>query len=184
MPEELALQVSNLSKRFGGALALDRVALSVRRGEVHGLLGSNGSGKSTLIKVLAGFHTPEPGAEVRLYGHHAPLPIPGPTVRKLGLAFVHQHLGLIPSLSVTENLRLGDLATKSNWHIDWAAEFDAAAKVFARYNLQGKGNVFHAVTQNAHLVKRRTISQKPVAGNAPIGRLHANYTAQGGRLAH
>ncbi|MCX7298928.1 MAG: sugar ABC transporter ATP-binding protein [Rhodobacterales bacterium] len=135
MPEELALQVSNLSKRFGGALALDRVALSVRRGEVHGLLGSNGSGKSTLIKVLAGFHTPEPGAEVRLYGHHAPLPIPGPTVRKLGLAFVHQHLGLIPSLSVTENLRLGDLATKSNWHIDWATEFDAAAKVFARYNL-------------------------------------------------
>jgi len=130
-----ALQISNLSKRFGGALALDGVALSVARGEVHGLLGSNGSGKSTLIKVLAGFHTPEPGAEVRLYGRLAPLPIPGPRVRALGLAFVHQHLGLIPSLSVTENLRLGTLATASRWRIDWQAEHDSAAAVFARYDL-------------------------------------------------
>jgi ribose transport system ATP-binding protein len=135
MADEPALQISNLSKRFGGALALDRVALQVRRGEVHGLLGSNGSGKSTLIKVLAGFHTPEPGAEVRLYGRLAPLPIPGPKVRSLGLAFVHQHLGLIPSLSVTENLRLGDLATKPAWRIDWRAEQAAAAKIFARYDL-------------------------------------------------
>jgi ribose transport system ATP-binding protein len=133
--ETPALSVTNLSKRFGGALALDRVALTVRRGEVHGLLGSNGSGKSTLIKVLAGFHTPEPGAEVRLYGRLAPLPIPGPRVRELGLAFVHQHLGLIPSLSVTENLRLGRLATAQDWRIDWAAEQAAAAQVFARYGL-------------------------------------------------
>ena len=135
MTDTPALSVANLSKRFGGALALDRVALTVRRGEVHGLLGSNGSGKSTLIKVLAGFHTPEPGGEVRLYGRLAPLPIPGPRVRELGLAFVHQHLGLIPALSVTENLRLGALSTASRWRIDWRAEHAAAAQVFARYNL-------------------------------------------------
>ncbi len=135
MTDTPALSITNLSKRFGGALALDRVALEVRRGEVHGLLGSNGSGKSTLIKVLAGFHTPEPGAEIRLFGRVAPLPIPGPKVRALGLAFVHQHLGLIPSLSVTENLLLGVLATKPRWHIDWRAEQAAAAAVFARYNL-------------------------------------------------
>jgi ribose transport system ATP-binding protein len=135
MTDAPALAITNLSKRFGGALALDRVALNVRRGEVHGLLGSNGSGKSTLIKVLAGFHTPEPGAEVRLYGRLAPLPIPGAKVRELGLAFVHQHLGLIQTLSVTENLRLGDLATKPNWRIDWRAEQAAAARVFARYDL-------------------------------------------------
>jgi len=132
---DLALSIANLSKRFGGALALDRVSMTVRRGEVHGLLGSNGSGKSTLIKVLAGFHRPEPGAEVRLYGRLAPLPIPGPRVRALGMAFVHQHLGLIGSLSVTENLRLGDLATKPAWRIDWRAEQARAAAVFARYGL-------------------------------------------------
>lgn len=135
MTDAPALSVSGLSKRFGGALALDNVALTVRRAEVHGLLGSNGSGKSTLIKVLAGFHTPEPGAELRLYGRLAPLPIPGAQVRALGLAFVHQHLGLIPSLSVTENLRLGDLATGGRWHIGWRAEHDRAAQVFDRYGL-------------------------------------------------
>ncbi len=59
-----ALVVEKLSKRFGGALALDNVDLTVRRGEVHGLLGSNGSGKSTLIKILAGFHAPEPGGRI------------------------------------------------------------------------------------------------------------------------
>src|ERR1700734_657980 len=105
-----ALVVERLSKRFGGALALNNVNLAVRRGEVHGLLGSNGSGKSTLIKILAGFHTPEPGGRIRLFGRELELPISGHRARELGLAFVHQHLGLIPSLSLTENLRIARLA--------------------------------------------------------------------------
>jgi ribose transport system ATP-binding protein len=130
-----ALSVRNLSKRFGGALALDSVSLDVRRGEVHGLLGSNGSGKSTLIKILAGFHTPEPGAEIRIFGRAVPLPIPGARARELGLAFVHQHLGLIPSLTVTENLRLGNFANSQDWAISWRAEQARAAEVFARYGL-------------------------------------------------
>jgi ribose transport system ATP-binding protein len=130
-----ALEITHLTKRFGGAAALNDVSLSVERGEVHGLLGSNGSGKSTLIKVLAGFHTPEPGAEVRLYGHKAPLPIPGPQVRAMGLAFVHQHLGLIPSLSVTENLLLGDFSTVDRWAINWRSAHADAAAVFAGFNL-------------------------------------------------
>jgi len=130
-----ALEIRNLTKRFGGEVALDDVSLSVRRGEVHGLLGSNGSGKSTLIKVLAGFHTPEPGADIRLYGKSVPLPIPGPKVRELGLAFVHQHLGLIPSLSVTENLYLGTLANADDWRISWSAAHRRAGEVFARFGL-------------------------------------------------
>ncbi|QBF32000.1 sugar ABC transporter ATP-binding protein [Thalassococcus sp. S3] len=130
-----ALSIDNLSKRFGGAVALDGVSLCVARGEVHGLLGSNGSGKSTLIKVLAGFHDPEPGAEVRLYGRKLPLPVPGHVAREMGLAFVHQHLGLIPSLSVTENLFLGDLATGSDWAINWTRAHGKAAEIFGRFGL-------------------------------------------------
>ena len=135
MSDAPALEVTGLSKRFGGALALDNVALTVERGEVHGLLGSNGSGKSTLIKVLAGFHTPEPGGQVRLYGRTAALPIPGPQVRALGLAFVHQHLGLIGSLSVAENLMIGRLATGQHWRLNWGREYARAEAVFARYGL-------------------------------------------------
>ena len=60
-----AVAARHISKRFGGAQALRDVSIVVERGEVHGLLGENGSGKSTLVNVLAGYHEPEPGAEVR-----------------------------------------------------------------------------------------------------------------------
>lgn len=130
-----ALDIKNLSKHFGGAVALDDVSLHVARGEVHGLLGSNGSGKSTLIKVLAGFHDPEPGAEIRLYGDRLSLPVSGAEARARGLAFVHQNLGLIPSLSVAENLYMGDFATRSTWNLNWRRIHEMAAATFARFGL-------------------------------------------------
>ena len=131
-----ALSIRHLSKRFGGAVALDDVSMTVRRGEVHGLLGSNGSGKSTLIKILAGFHTPEPGAEIRLYGERLALPVSGSDAREKGLAFVHQHLGLIPSLSVAENFFMGSLSTGQNWAINWRTLHREAGKIFQRFGLQ------------------------------------------------
>lgn len=130
-----ALEIDQLSKRFGGMLALDDVSLRVARGEVHGLLGSNGSGKSTLIKVLAGFHDPEPGAKINLYGQQLPLPVSGVTARAMGLAFVHQHLGLIGSLSVTENLFLNKLSTEDSWTLNWPALHREASEIFARFDL-------------------------------------------------
>lgn len=131
----LALEIEGVSKRFGGAVALDDVSMEVASGEIHGLLGSNGSGKSTLIKILSGFHTPEPGGRVRVNGRDLPLPATGHRVRELGLAFVHQQLGLIPSLSVIENLRLGSFADQNHWRIDWRAEEEQARQTFAGYGL-------------------------------------------------
>ena len=122
-----------LSKRFGGALALDSVALTVEQGEVHGLLGENGSGKSTLIKVLAGFHAPEPGAELRVNGREVKLPLAPRQFRELGFSFVHQDLGLVGDLTVLENLRIGTLATSRSMRINWAAERRAARATFERY---------------------------------------------------
>ena len=130
-----ALVVEKLSKRFGGALALDNVDLVVRRGEVHGLLGSNGSGKSTLIKILAGFHAPEPGARIALFGQNLALPVHAESAKALGLAFVHQNLALIPSLSLSENFRLSRLSTEPNWRVSWRREHAEVGDTLRRYGL-------------------------------------------------
>jgi len=131
----LALHLADLSKTFGGQKALDQVALEVRQGEVHGLLGQNGSGKSTLIKVLAGFHPPDPGSRLHICGTEVPLPLAPGAFRHYRMSFVHQHLGLIPSLTVVENLLIGRLAGGHAWAINWAAERRLARARFERYGI-------------------------------------------------
>lgn len=129
------LRIKGLSKSFGGSQALSEVDLDILPGEVHGLLGENGSGKSTLIKVLAGFHAPDSGhLEVR--GQEVRLPLAPGQFRSLGMEFVHQDLGLIPTLSVLENLRLGALSTRRGLRpIDWRSERRAATETLSRYGV-------------------------------------------------
>ena len=105
------LSVANLSKTFGGARALSGVSFDVMPGEVHGLLGKNGSGKSTLVKILAGFHAPDEGGTLHFNGEPVDLPLKPGDYRRLGMSFVHQNLGLVPSLTVLENLRLVQLTS-------------------------------------------------------------------------
>ena len=129
------LRISGLTKRFGGLTALDDVELEVRPGQVHALLGENGSGKSTLIKVLSGTYAPEPGATIEVRGARLPLPVPPGYFRRVGISFVHQDLALVPSLSVTENLRLATVVAGRGPFIRWGAEHRAAAELFARYGV-------------------------------------------------
>lgn len=104
------VEIVGVTKSFGGARALHDVSLTIDAHEVHGLLGENGSGKSTLIKVLSGFHEPDAGM-LRVRGTDVALPLKAGGYRDLGFEFVHQDLGLIPSLSVAENLFLYDTAS-------------------------------------------------------------------------
>jgi len=109
-----ALRIEHLSKTFPGTRALDDVSLDAYRGEVLALLGHNGSGKSTLIKVLAGFHRPDPGAEAWL--DDDPLRLGDPDdAKRHGLRFVHQDLGLIRELNAVDNvaLTIGYVRTRS-----------------------------------------------------------------------
>jgi ribose transport system ATP-binding protein len=129
------LEIEGLAKTFGGVKALQGVDLTVRAGEIHGLLGQNGSGKSTLIKVLAGFHQPDAGGRLRVNGEEVSLPLAPGDYQRLGMRFVHQDLGLIPSLSVLENLFLDEIATTGSMAIRWSSWKSRAKELFARYGV-------------------------------------------------
>ncbi|MGK9269510.1 sugar ABC transporter ATP-binding protein [Williamsia muralis] len=130
------VNIVGLSKTFGENTVLKNVGLTVHAGEVHGLLGENGSGKSTLIKVLAGFHAPDPGAALQVRGRDVALPIASGGFRDIGISFVHQDLALVPDLSVVENLRVGSTIAGSRPWISWRREKKVARELFARYGLR------------------------------------------------
>jgi ribose transport system ATP-binding protein len=97
------------TKSFPGVLALDRVSLSVRPGEIHGLVGENGAGKSTIIKVLAGVYKAD-GGTVTIDGHVLPDVSPH-SVHEAGVRFIHQELHLVQHFTVTESVFMGQELT-------------------------------------------------------------------------
>jgi ribose transport system ATP-binding protein len=104
-PAPPLLELSGMTKQYPGVRALDDVSLSVRRGEVHMLLGENGAGKSTLMKILCGAQTADRG-EIRHDGK--PVAITSPAdARRLGIAIIFQEFSLVPFLSIAENIFLG-----------------------------------------------------------------------------
>ena len=111
---DVELDICEVSKDFAGQRALDRVNLTIRRGEIHALLGANGSGKSTLIKVLAGVYRPESGSVVRVHGENLELGSPRAS-HAAGFRFIHQDLGLVDELDVAENLVLGTTTHNTFW---------------------------------------------------------------------
>ena len=102
------IEADSIVKRFGGAVAVNDVSISVGAGEIYGLVGENGAGKSTLMRVLAGVLTPDEG-EVRVDGRA----LHGGTKAALaaGISLVHQELSLIPEMTGAENILLGAFPT-------------------------------------------------------------------------
>jgi ribose transport system ATP-binding protein len=108
---EPVLEMREVSKRYPGVIAIDRVSVTVLPGEVHVVVGENGAGKSTLMKLMAQVERPDGGA-VLVQGK--PVEFRGPRFAQLvlGVSMVHQELALAPHLSVAENLCLGDESTR------------------------------------------------------------------------
>jgi ribose transport system ATP-binding protein len=129
--EEKLLEMRNISKRFPGVLALDRVSFDLKSGEVHGLLGENGAGKSTLIKILAGDYSKDEG-EMYLHGEPVEFQRPSDSQNK-GIRVIYQELNTLDTLSVAENIFVGDLPRKKGLGtVDWKTLNNQAKKVLAR----------------------------------------------------
>ncbi len=103
------LELSDISKSFGGVQALRGVDFTLRSGEIHGLVGENGAGKSTLMKIIAGVHTDYSGT-MRINGEEVRFRSARDAL-DAGVGMVHQELSIVPDLSVAENVFLGTQPT-------------------------------------------------------------------------
>ncbi len=128
------LEMRNISKSFPGVKALTNVNFSVEEGEIHALVGENGAGKSTLMKVLSGVYP---------YGsYEGDITFQGQSCQfrdisgseKLGIIIIHQELALIPTLSIAENIFLGN-ERASRGVIDWSETFDKARVLLKKVGL-------------------------------------------------
>src|SRR5437763_1058206 len=101
----LALEMRGITKRFPGVTANDQVDFQLAAGEIHALLGENGAGKTTLMHMLYGLSRPDEG---KIVIHGTPVRLRSPSdAMTHGIGMVHQHFMLVPVLTVTENIILG-----------------------------------------------------------------------------
>ena len=136
---DVILEMRNITKTFPGVKALDNVSFSVKQGEIHALVGENGAGKSTLMNVLSGIYP---------YGSYSgEIYFEGKECRfqnirhseEVGLVIIHQELALIPFLSITENMFLGN-ERANNGVIDWNASISKTKELLDRVGLHESPN--------------------------------------------
>ncbi|MBE4908668.1 ABC transporter ATP-binding protein [Bacillus luteolus] len=119
---DYVVEMLNIRKEFPGIVANDNITLTLRKGEIHALLGENGAGKSTLMGVLFGMYQPEQGV-VKVNGKEVRITSPN-VANRLGIGMVHQHFKLVENFTVTENIILGSEPLKGGLvlNIDKAAK--------------------------------------------------------------
>ena len=107
MEQNVVLEMRDISKNFTGVRALSHVDFTLRKGEIHALMGENGAGKSTLIKVLTGVHEFESGS-IHMNGENKDIINHSPQEAQAnGISTVYQEVNLCPNLTVAENLFIG-----------------------------------------------------------------------------
>ena len=129
MINNVLIEMRNITKTFPGVVALNNAQLTLRKGEIHALMGENGAGKSTIIKCLTGVYERDSG-EVHMEG------VPGNIynhstmdAQKIGIATVYQEVNLCPNLSVAENLFIGREPKTKLGTVDWKTMNRKAKKI-------------------------------------------------------
>jgi ribose transport system ATP-binding protein len=133
------LQLSGITKKFPGVLALDNVSLSVSAGEVVSVIGENGAGKSTLMKVLGGVYIPEAGNLV-WEGQPLILRSPSDSLAK-GIRIIYQELSVLDNLDIAGNIFLGREPRNKLGLLNYAKMQADTAKILERLGLKRAPNV-------------------------------------------
>lgn len=129
----VVLEVRGLTKRFPGVLANNHINLRLHKGEVLGLLGENGAGKSTLMNMIYGMYTPDEG-EILINGVPVTIKDPNDAIAQ-GIGMVHQHFQLVPVLTVTDNIMLGNESVRGLF-LNRRAARARILEIAAQYGLQ------------------------------------------------
>ena len=137
MENNVVLTMRGIFKEFPGVKALQNVDFTLRKGEVHALMGENGAGKSTLVKCLTGVYEKDSG-EIRIDGKDEPVSIRSPQdAQNLGISTVYQEITLCPNLTVAENIFIG----RGNYKfINWRAQEKKADEILQRLNIPAKAS--------------------------------------------
>ena len=101
---EILLEAKEISKHFGGVKALDKVNLTIHKGEIHCLVGENGCGKSTLIKIISGFYKPD-GGSIYFDSQEYPSLDINQSIQ-MGIQVIYQDMSIFPNLTVAENIAM------------------------------------------------------------------------------
>lgn len=131
-----ALEMRGITKRFPGVIANEDVSLAIGWGTVHGLVGENGAGKTTLMKILYGMYTADQG-EIYINGEKVAFHSPKDAIAK-GVGMVHQHFTLVPSLTVAQNIILGNPICKKSGLVDIAQANRVVEELGIQYGMPVK----------------------------------------------
>jgi simple sugar transport system ATP-binding protein len=127
------LELRNITKRFPGVLANDKIDLTLNEGEILALLGENGAGKTTLMNILYGLYNPDEG-EIFIRGEQVEIANPNDAIDQ-GIGMVHQHFMLIPVFTVTENVMLGVESTRAGGFLARKEAADKIRSLSTRFGL-------------------------------------------------
>jgi simple sugar transport system ATP-binding protein len=127
------LDLRDITKAFPGVLANDHIDLTLQRGEIHALLGENGAGKTTLMNVLYGLYAQDEG-DIYIRGQQVEIKDPNDAIDQ-GVGMVHQHFMLVPVLTVTENVMLGNESIKNGVFLDRAEAAERIRQLSQQYGL-------------------------------------------------
>jgi ABC-type sugar transport system ATPase subunit len=154
--KKVILEARNITKRFPGVKALSDVSLQLREGEVLALLGENGAGKSTLIKILSGVFNSDEG-EIYVAGEKVEFHKPSDATKK-GISIIHQELNYVGTISVAENIFMGNIP-KKGLAIDYPRMYEEATKILGRIDVEINPRV---------IIGKLTVAQKQLIEIAKV----------------